>query len=90
MRHTKSTTLTLRFWVISEWLLYLIFSAFHLTPRLCICWLICIGRWLERKGYKIVWGVGRHLLGSQIFDYWWDTSGFMIEVMCIFLDFYTG
>ncbi|KAJ4184677.1 hypothetical protein NW759_017019 [Fusarium solani] len=36
-------------------------------------------QWLERKGYKIVWGVGRHLLGSQIFDYWWDTSGFMIE-----------
>ncbi|KAF5002933.1 hypothetical protein FDECE_10488 [Fusarium decemcellulare] len=36
-------------------------------------------RWLEKKGYKTMWGVGRHLLGSQIFDYWWDTSGFMIE-----------
>ncbi|KAK4935607.1 hypothetical protein LTR10_023368 [Elasticomyces elasticus] len=35
--------------------------------------------WLQRKGYKIVWGVGRHLLGSQIFDYWRDPSGFMIE-----------
>ncbi|BCS30688.1 uncharacterized protein APUU_80991A [Aspergillus puulaauensis] len=37
-------------------------------------------QWLERKGYKTVWGVGRHLLGSQIFDYWRDTSNFMIEV----------
>ncbi|KAI1776941.1 trihydroxytoluene oxygenase [Hypoxylon cercidicola] len=36
-------------------------------------------QWLERKNYKPVWGVGRHLLGSQIFDYWWDTSGFMVE-----------
>ncbi|OCT49465.1 trihydroxytoluene oxygenase [Cladophialophora carrionii] len=36
-------------------------------------------QWLERKGYKTVWGVGRHYLGSQIFDYWWDTTGFMIE-----------
>ncbi|KAF2398961.1 trihydroxytoluene oxygenase [Trichodelitschia bisporula] len=36
-------------------------------------------QWLARKGYKSVWGIGRHLLGSQIFDYWWDTSGFMVE-----------
>ncbi|KAF2232175.1 hypothetical protein EV356DRAFT_534846 [Viridothelium virens] len=35
--------------------------------------------WLAQKGYKSVWGVGRHILGSQIFDYWWDTSGFMVE-----------
>ncbi|KAJ5042689.1 uncharacterized protein L3040_004088 [Drepanopeziza brunnea f. sp. 'multigermtubi'] len=26
-----------------------------------------------------VWGVGRHVLGSQIFDYWRDPSGFKIE-----------
>ena len=26
-----------------------------------------------------MWGVGRHILGSQIFDYWWDTTGNMIE-----------
>ena len=25
---------------------------------------------LQKKGWKICWGVGRHLLGSQIFDYW--------------------
>jgi hypothetical protein len=35
--------------------------------------------WLAQKGYKSVWGVGRHVLGSQIFDYWWDTTGNMIE-----------
>jgi hypothetical protein len=34
---------------------------------------------LAKKGYTSVWGVGRHILGSQIFDYWWDPTGFMIE-----------
>lgn len=36
-------------------------------------------QWLAGKGYKSVWGIGRHILGSQIFDYWWDTTGNMIE-----------
>ncbi|KAK4862427.1 hypothetical protein LT330_002560 [Penicillium expansum] len=36
-------------------------------------------QWLAKKNYKSVWGVGRHILGSQIFDYWWDTTGNMIE-----------
>ncbi|KAH7141797.1 trihydroxytoluene oxygenase [Dactylonectria macrodidyma] len=36
-------------------------------------------QWLAQKGYKSVWGVGRHILGSQIFDYWWDPIGNMIE-----------
>jgi len=35
--------------------------------------------WLAKKGWKSVWGVGRHVLGSQIFDYWADPSGFKIE-----------
>ena len=35
--------------------------------------------WLAQKGYESVWGVGRHILGSQIFDYWWDTTGFMVR-----------
>lgn len=35
--------------------------------------------YLLGKGHKLVWGVGRHILGSQIFDYWKDTSGFTIE-----------
>ncbi|KAF7136825.1 hypothetical protein CNMCM5793_006343 [Aspergillus hiratsukae] len=36
-------------------------------------------QWLAKKGYEPVWGVGRHILGSQLFDYWWDTTGNMIE-----------
>lgn len=36
-------------------------------------------QWLAQKGYTSVWGVGRHVLGSQIFDYWWDTTGNMVE-----------
>ena len=36
-------------------------------------------QWLAQKEYESVWGVGRHILGSQIFDYWWDTTGFMVE-----------
>ncbi|KAF1954671.1 trihydroxytoluene oxygenase [Byssothecium circinans] len=35
--------------------------------------------WLVAKKYTSVWGVGRHILGSQLFDYWWDTSGNMVE-----------
>ncbi|KAI0502931.1 Glyoxalase/Bleomycin resistance protein/Dihydroxybiphenyl dioxygenase [Xylaria bambusicola] len=35
--------------------------------------------YLAKKGHECVWGVGRHILGSQIFDYWKDPSGFKIE-----------
>lgn len=31
--------------------------------------------YLEARGYKHVWGIGRHVLGSQIFDYWKDPWG---------------
>jgi catechol 2,3-dioxygenase-like lactoylglutathione lyase family enzyme len=34
---------------------------------------------LASKGYKHMWGIGRHLQGSQIFDYWLDPFGFMFE-----------
>lgn len=27
--------------------------------------------WLIKRGYENCWGVGRHILGSQIFDYWY-------------------
>ncbi|HKT71917.1 MAG TPA: VOC family protein [Steroidobacteraceae bacterium] len=27
---------------------------------------------LKARGYRPTWGVGRHALGSQIFDYWFD------------------
>lgn len=36
-------------------------------------------QWLAKQNYTPVWGVGRHILGSQVFDYWWDTSGNMVE-----------
>lgn len=32
-------------------------------------------RLLRSKGYKHAWGMGRHILGSQIFDYWNDPWG---------------
>ncbi len=35
--------------------------------------------WLREKGYQHVWGIGRHLLGSQIFDYWYDPYGHIVE-----------
>jgi catechol 2,3-dioxygenase-like lactoylglutathione lyase family enzyme len=30
-------------------------------------------QWLSNKGYELEWGVGRHVLGSQVFDYWYLT-----------------
>jgi len=35
--------------------------------------------YLESKNYELCWGVGRHVLGSQVFDYWFDTSKFIVE-----------
>ncbi|MDA0240715.1 MAG: VOC family protein [Proteobacteria bacterium] len=35
--------------------------------------------YLESKGYEHSWGVGRHTLGSQIFDYWFDPYGNRVE-----------
>lgn len=35
--------------------------------------------WLRQKGYENCWGVGRHVMGSQIFDYWFDPSKFVME-----------
>ena len=37
------------------------------------------GQWLEEKGWKREWGIGRHILGSQVFDYWRDPWGHMFE-----------
>jgi len=34
---------------------------------------------LRTAGHTPVWGVGRHVLGSQIFDYWRDPWGHMVE-----------
>lgn len=32
-------------------------------------------RVLREKGWTHAWGIGRHILGSQIFDYWQDAYG---------------
>ncbi|MEQ8695669.1 MAG: VOC family protein [Bauldia litoralis] len=34
---------------------------------------------MEQGGWHREWGIGRHVLGSQIFDYWRDPWGFMWE-----------
>ncbi|KAH7124475.1 hypothetical protein EDB81DRAFT_911211 [Dactylonectria macrodidyma] len=34
---------------------------------------------LQEKGWTNCWGIGRHLLGCQIFDYWFDPSGNIVE-----------
>ncbi|MDT5012629.1 MAG: hypothetical protein QOH57_4246 [Mycobacterium sp.] len=37
------------------------------------------GEYLNELGYQRSWGIGRHIQGSQIFDYWRDPDGFMVE-----------
>lgn len=34
---------------------------------------------LLAQGHRHMWGIGRHLLGSQLFDYWYDPDGFEFE-----------
>lgn len=34
---------------------------------------------LRAKDYTQMWGIGRHILGSQILDCWYDPSGFAVE-----------
>jgi catechol 2,3-dioxygenase-like lactoylglutathione lyase family enzyme len=41
--------------------------------------LMCGHDFLEQKGRRHEWGVGRHVLGSQIFDYWRDPWGHTLE-----------
>jgi catechol 2,3-dioxygenase-like lactoylglutathione lyase family enzyme len=31
--------------------------------------------YLQERNYRSTWGVGRHALGSQVFDYWFDPWG---------------
>lgn len=37
------------------------------------------GEYLSKKGYHRAWGIGRHTLGSQIFDYWTDPDKIFVE-----------
>ncbi len=41
--------------------------------------LMCGHDWLADKKRHHEWGVGRHILGSQIFDYWRDPWGHVVE-----------
>lgn len=34
---------------------------------------------MKSKGYENVWGIGRHVYGGQLFDYWMDAWDFMYE-----------
>ncbi|BBZ39917.1 VOC family protein [Mycobacterium conspicuum] len=37
------------------------------------------GEYLRDRGYFRSWGIGRHIQGSQIFDYWRDPDSFLVE-----------
>jgi catechol 2,3-dioxygenase-like lactoylglutathione lyase family enzyme len=37
------------------------------------------GEYLLHRGYERAWGIGRHVLGSQIFDYWRDPDKLTVE-----------
>ncbi|MFI6341283.1 VOC family protein [Streptomyces sp. NPDC050535] len=37
------------------------------------------GEYLNERGYKRSWGIGRHIQGSQLFDYWRDPDRLMLE-----------
>jgi hypothetical protein len=39
-------------------------------------------RVLRERGYTHAWGIGRHILGSQVFDYWCDPWGAKHEHYC--------
>jgi catechol 2,3-dioxygenase-like lactoylglutathione lyase family enzyme len=41
--------------------------------------LMCGHDWLKEHRRRHEWGVGRHVLGSQIFDYWRDPWGHTLE-----------
>lgn len=34
---------------------------------------------LRARGHRHMWGIGRHILGSQLFDYWYDPDGMEFE-----------
>ena len=37
------------------------------------------GEYLREEGFHRSWGIGRHIEGSQIFDYWRDADGLLVE-----------
>ncbi|WP_431875730.1 VOC family protein [Amycolatopsis sacchari] len=51
-------------------------SAFQVTDLDAIA---AGGEYLAERGYRRAWGIGRHIQGSQLFDYWRDPDGLMVE-----------
>lgn len=41
--------------------------------------LMCGHEWLKAREREAAWGIGRHIMGSQIFDYWKDPFGNELE-----------
>src|SRR5690349_19006673 len=37
------------------------------------------GEYLGERGYLRSWDIGRHIQGSQLFNYWRDPDGFLVE-----------
>jgi hypothetical protein len=37
------------------------------------------GEHLREAGYRRSWGIGRHIQGSQVFDYWRDPDDLLVE-----------
>lgn len=37
---------------------------------------------LHARGHRHAWGIGRHILGSQLFDYWRAPDGIVVEHYC--------
>ncbi|GAA2718595.1 2,3-dihydroxybiphenyl 1,2-dioxygenase [Actinocorallia aurantiaca] len=37
------------------------------------------GEYLKERGHRRSWGIGRHIQGSQIFDYWRDPDRLLLE-----------
>jgi catechol 2,3-dioxygenase-like lactoylglutathione lyase family enzyme len=54
----------------------LLHSAFQLTD---LDEVAAGGEFLRERGYRHAWGIGRHIQGSQIFDYWQDPDRLMFE-----------
>lgn len=52
----------------------------HSAYQVCDLDVIAAGaEYLKDRGYHRSWGIGRHNQGSQIFDYWRDPDGFLVE-----------
>ena len=54
----------------------LLHSAYQLTD---LDEVAASGEYLRERGYRHAWGIGRHIQGSQIFDYWRDQDRLMFE-----------